>query len=335
VEGKGVHPIRDWFQGKSTLRCVVPTKVLDLGINERLAFSWLAYRARYGRGTTKAGLSDGTGLHRSKTVPRLVSRLLDLGLAEWKGRLLFAKEPGPEQFAFTGDTRRRDDPWYKRLNYFTMVMRAPKSPLTTIQTAVLGVLYSANMRDGLLVNPSARHLASLLRVSVKTVRAALRRIEECGFLRDGALVAPTAEMLAWWKDRSRRDAGETVVSGTADEPPSWDNYSQWFPKLIGSMDAYLPEDWAGIINRIGRAFGAAGYPFQTASDVLLEVLTSTNKISIRAAIIRNSAALIRKAEGATEKYRQRGKFHGANSLGLFRKMLLGELKRLNNCSSAY
>jgi predicted transcriptional regulator len=332
VEGKSVHPVRDWFAGKATVRCVVPTAALDLRLNERLAYSWLVYRARYGRGSTRAGLAEGTGLHRTKTVPRVVARLLDLGLVQRRGKLLFAKQPGPGLFSCTADSRRRDDPWYKRLNYFVIVMRSAKSPLTTTQAAVLSVLYSQNMRDGLRVNPSARHLASLLRVSVKTVRSALRRLEECGLVAGGTLVPPTAEMLAWWKDRPHREQCE--ASGQGDQTPGWDNYSQWFPKLIESLDAYLPEDWTAIINKIGRAFGASDYPFQQATDLFVEVLNGPNMKSIRAAIVRNVPTLVRKAEEATRKYRDLGKFHGANSLVLFRKMARAELKRLKNRLSA-
>ena len=40
------------------------------------------------------------------------------------------------------------------------------------------------------------------------------------------------------------------------------------------------------------------------------------------------AALVKKAEDRTEIYRSQGQFHGATSLGLFKKMLRSEIKRI-------
>jgi hypothetical protein len=195
--------------------------------------------------------------------------------------------------------------------------------LTLKQVAVLCLLYSPNMRAGLSVTPSHAHLSSVLRVDVKTVRQALHKLEQAGLLRDGTLVRPTPEMLAWWEDRP---AATRVTGGgpAAHEPPTWEKYSQWFPKLIAWLDDYLPEGWAGMIDKAGRMFEAAAYPFQEAGDVLVEVLNDTRKISVRAGLIRNLPSLIRKAEDTTARYREQGQFHGANSLGLFKKMLRAE-----------
>lgn len=307
------------------MKCLVPRKAVVLGLNDRIAYSWLVYRARYGRGASQAQIATATGFHRTKTIPRLLTRLLASGLIEWRGRKVFAREPSPDQFVFTVDPRRRNDPWYNRLNYFMLLLPAANCPLTITQVAVLCLLYCKNMRVGLAVEPRRNHLAALLRISEKTARTALRKLEEVSLLKDGLLLAPTPEMQGWWEDRPKRAKVATVQ---CEQEPGWDNYYQWFPKLVDVLDAYTCEDWKGIINRIGRTFQQAGYPFEEASNVLVDAANDLRKRDRIARLVRNAATLVKKAEDRTAYSRSQGLFHGPNSLGLFKKIIRSEVKRL-------
>jgi hypothetical protein len=149
---------------------------------------------------------------RSKSVPtcgrhRLASHedcsptnnphLLDLGLVEWRGRHVFAKEPSLDQFVYSVDPRRQNEPWHKRLAYFCLLCLSTSCRLTLKQVVVLCLLFSPNMRDGVHVVPRQKHLAALLRISEKTVRTALKKLEEVGCFKDGQLLPPTPEMLSW------------------------------------------------------------------------------------------------------------------------------------------
>jgi hypothetical protein len=251
--------------------------------------------------------------------------LLGLGLVEWRGRKVFAKEPSSDQFVFTSDPRRQSDPWHKKLAYFCLLSPAACCPLTLKQVAVLCLLFSPNMRDGLSVAPRQKHLAALLRISEKTVRTALRKLEEVGFLNDGQLVPPTPEMLAWWADRPQR---EKVAPVHCDQEPGWDNYARSFPKLVDVLGAYSCEDWRGILDRIGRMFQQAGYPFEEASNVLVDAVNDLRRSGKVARLVRNTAALVKKAEDRTALSRSLGQFHGPTSIGLFKKILRSEVSRL-------
>ena len=274
MSGKSVQLITEWFPGKKLIKCLLPRKHVALGFNDRLAYSWLVYRARYGKGASRSQLAAATGLHRTKTIPRLLTRLLDLGLVEWRGRKVFAKEPSPELFVYTSDPRRQNDPWFKRLAYFYVMSPSSSCPLTIMQVGVLCLLFSPNMRDGLHVAPRKKHIAALLRISEKTVKTALRKLEEVGCLKDDLLLRPTPEMQGWWQDRAKR---EKVATVKCDQEPSWDNYSKTLHQLLTKLDAWSCDDWQGTINRIGRTFQQAGYPFVEASNVLVDAVQRTSQ----------------------------------------------------------
>lgn len=294
-------------------------------LHDRLAYSWLVYRARYGRGASQAQLAAATGLHRTQTIPPLLTRLLVSGLVEWRGRKVFAREPSPDQFVFTVDPRRQNDPWYNRLNYFMLLKPSATCPLTITQVAVLCLLYCRNMRVGLAVEPRRKHLAALLQCSEKTVRTALHKLEEVGLLKDGLLLPPTPDMQDWWEDRPK---GTKVATVHCEREPGWDSYSQTLHQLVDAMEAYTCEDWKGIINRIGRTFQQAGYPFDEASNVLVDAVNELRARGKVARLVRNVAALVKKAEDRTAYSRNQGQFHGPNSIGLFKTMIRSEVKRL-------
>jgi hypothetical protein len=132
-------------------------------------------------------------------------------------------------------------------------------------------------------------------------------------------------MLAWWQDRAGR---ETIARVQDEQGPSWDNYSQTLMQLVAALDAYTCEDWEGIVNRIGRTFQQAGYPFAEASNVLVDALNDVRKRGKVARLVRNVAALVQKAEEKTAYYRGQQRFHGANSFGLFKKIIHVEVRRL-------
>ena len=325
MSGKSVQLISGWFPAKKVIKCLLPRKTLALPFNVRLAYSWLVYRARYGKGASQSQLAAATGLHRTKTIPRLITHLLELGLVEWQGRLLFAREPSPDRFVFVADPRRQNDPWHKKLAYFPMLIPARNCPLTLKQVAVLCLLFSPNMRDGLHVAPRRKHLAALLRINEKTVRTALHKLEEVGCLKDGQLLSPTPDMRDWWEDRPK---GTKVATVHCEQEPGWDNYSQTLHQLVAVMEAYSCEDWKGVINRIGRTFQQAGYPFDEASNVLVDAVNELRTKGKIARLVRNVAALVKKAEDRTAYSRSQGQFHGQNSIGLFKKIIRSEVKRL-------
>jgi hypothetical protein len=173
-----------------------------------------------------------------------------------------------------------------------------------------------------------KHIAALLRISEKTVRVALRTLEKLGFLKDGQLHPPTPKMLAWWQDRPKREKENTVHCNY--QEPNWDNYSKTLNQLVDSLDAYTCEDWTGIINRIGRMFQQAGYPFEDASNIFVEAVNDLRKTDKVSRLVRNTAALVQKAEDRTAYSRSQGQFHGATSIGLFKKILQSEVRRLKD-----
>lgn len=190
---------------------------------------------------------------------------------------------------------------------------------------MLCLLYSPNMRDGLHVEPCRKHIAALLRISDKTVKAALHRLEQVGVMKEGQLITPTPDMLAWWEDRPKR---EKVASVLCEREPSWENYSKTLKQVVDVLDAHSCEDWTGIINRIGRTFEQARYPFFEACDLLVDAINDVRKRGMVARLIRNVADLVKKAEEKTAYSRSMGQFHGATSIGLFRKIIQSEVKRL-------
>ena len=198
-------------------------------------------------------------------------------------------------------------------------------PLTLKQVAVLCLLFSPNMRDGLHVAPRIKHIAALLRISEKTVRTALHKLEEVGCLKDGQLLPPTPEMLAWWEDRPKQTKVATVHCG---HEPTWDDYSKTLHQLVNALDAFSCDDWKGTINRIGGTFQQAGYPFEEASNILVDAVNDLRKTGKIARLVLNTAALVKKAEDRTAYYRSQGQFHGATSLGLFKKIIQSEIRRL-------
>jgi predicted transcriptional regulator len=286
------------LKGKVVLKVVTLRNKFALSLEDRLTYSWLVYRLRFGKGCNKLQLARSLNLDRTKTVPACLQRLTDLGLVELREGRFFAKEAPAEQFSY----RTGKEPWYERLNYWYYPLPTRACPLTTRQIAVWSQLQCPNC------HPCIAAIASRLCIDRKTVRAALTKLSDFGLVTDKYIATPPSqEQMAWFRDKPVKVRNEPGVN--------WDKYSDRYEPLVTTLFYHYPEHgWAAIINTVGQLAKAARYS-PTRLDALMEQTCQGQHPRLVAKVVLQLPELIRQAE---QKY-DRDKY--ATSMGLLHKLV--------------
>jgi hypothetical protein len=165
------------LKNKTRMKVVSCTKQNKLAFNERVMYSFLVFRRSKGKGASLSAVRRVTGFDRTRTLPRIRQRLIELGLAEIKDRKVWALEPSAsvrEWFGWVRDPNHAN--WWERLAYWWLYLPAKKR-LTLKQAGVWSMMISLH-RAGKRVRRSG--LPVLLTVDAKTIRAALLTLEKHG-----------------------------------------------------------------------------------------------------------------------------------------------------------
>lgn len=216
-----------WFPRKRYVPLISIKKACGLTYHERLVYSFLVYRRSRDQGATKKKIAERLAIDRGETVPKVLEGLaVDTTdrprlVEERDGRYYAVQPSGPtvDWFAYNGRTR---EPWHRQFSTFPVFIPTQECPLTAKVNGLLWLLWSLAPRWGkpFIVNQNQKGLAVLMGASQKFIRSALETLRGHRLVKVGTLayfmLQPTAEQLAWWRDRpakkDRKEARKFVLS---------------------------------------------------------------------------------------------------------------------------
>lgn len=223
-------PFGECFFPKKSVRMLGKTKDCPLDFHAWVVYSFLWWKRRYEEGVTAKKIADFTGLQRSSTVRRALTRLQELGLATRRGGRWHALpqpvEPVNEvkhykagEWVHIVPGPQPSKPWFARKKKPSKAKHDPtwglylptsEAPLTLIQCGLLFLLNSHRMATYPKVRVKKRshaQLARMLGVHQETVSLALLALERHELLAvkptDYELIKPDADKLAWFRDATR------------------------------------------------------------------------------------------------------------------------------------
>jgi hypothetical protein len=194
-----------WYGSKEWIKLLNPPG-WPASLGERLVFSVLADRARFGEGLNQRAIGDRSGLNVGRTVPAALKSLEAKGLVTRAGYTWSAVEPGPEQF---GEAKFAAPHWADRYAYVRWHLSAEGGGLPVNVNSVYWTLLSFSKDALTLENFSQRTASTLLGLSPDTVGRCLVHLERLGFFdilasgRSGSTFAfhpPDEARLAYFRD---------------------------------------------------------------------------------------------------------------------------------------
>jgi DNA-binding MarR family transcriptional regulator len=324
MTNKKTNKLELWLPKKKYIKLLNLRKICPLTFNERLVFSLLVYASRRQQigGLTQGAIARFTQLDKD-TVPKVVCGLVGHGLAGRENGLVHAKEPTAERVNWFVHLNRPDCArWQDQYAYLLVALAAPlqerqgrkRIKLTPHQIALYCLLVNKE-KDG-KGELSTASMAGLLGVDVRTVRSALRILEDCGLVelhpkrKAVQVFRPSAEQLAWFQ--MRKEQPKKIPLYDADEDKPWEGMTdleihEWV------FDPTVSED-RRLLRHI-RYYGRYSAPEMEAIRKKAELVRFT------AGSGQAVARMYHQAEKEHQESQRQGKFLGQNSYHLLRYKL--------------
>jgi DNA-binding MarR family transcriptional regulator len=313
------NKLERWLPKKKYLKLLSLRKTCPLTFNERLVFSLLVYASRRKR---VAGLSQRAAsrlLQLDKdTVPAVVADLIRHGLAERAGGLVHAKEPAGDRVNwFVHLNRPGCARWQDQYAYLLVALAAPlqqrpgrrRLKLSPRQIALYCLLINRE-KDG-QAELSTASMAGLLGVDVRTVRSALRTLEECGLVephpkaRTIQVFRPSAEQLDWFQARKEQPKKTPLYDAEEDKP--WEGMTD--QEIHEWVSDPTVSEYVRLLRHI-RYCGRYGTPEMEA------VRKKAELVLFAAGDAHVVSRLYHQAEKEHREAQRQGKFLGRNSYHL-------------------
>lgn len=171
------------FPGCGLIPVIIQTEKSEISFNELLVYSHLKFRGASGQ----KKIGQATGLQAERTVPTALRFLGKYGLVQRDEKKIWsALEP-----------RGKYRDWFiwraDQFSYWSMAVPTEDCPLTLKRSAVYFKLWD-------MPKSSVRSLSRALKLSVKTVRAAVKKLQKIG-LADELLNPrkPETKQLPWFR----------------------------------------------------------------------------------------------------------------------------------------
>lgn len=282
-----------------------------LSFAERLVYSHLVSKIRYGTSQTAKDIAVHTGLHRGTVVAPSLDVLDANGLAERSRDGWRALRPSGSTEAWFVARRSQKSEWHERLAYFPISL-PDRSKLTTRCAVVYWFLIA---RSNLTRPQNVAGIAKCLCIGWATASRAVKQLQELGLINDE--LRPTkVQRDDLWREARKPEKQKP-------QPAKFvDNYrlSSLFERdfvFKGFTDRAHFDEHA---DRIGTKMRRAGYTEEDIRSYIRKTYDSFGphlKNAKMGLFMRFSIeALFTKAERETEKNRAKGNFRGKNSLGL-------------------
>ena len=303
------QPTSHYITKKKQLWFLTFDRNCPLGFAERLVYSHLVSKIRYGKSQTAKGIAANTGLHRGTVVPSSLAVLEEHGLAEKLNGRWQALQPSEETKCWLIARKNANEDWFERLAYFPISL-PNRGKLTTRCAVVYWFLVSvANNRYQNITG-----IANSLSISWATASRAAKQLQELGLI-NAALRPTKAQCDDLWREGKKRTKKKT-------KPAIIDNYcmSSLFAPTF-SLDAFNERSFFDEhVDRIGTKLRRGGYSEEDIMQYIQETYDSFGpklKNGKMSWFLRESIEpLFAKAERDTRKNRAMRRYHGNTSLGL-------------------
>ena len=317
---------RPSFAGKLFLLLPRPTRQCpkDIGYHEVTAYGELLYRSRLDLKTTPSDMAAAVGCERWRTLPKVIKRLQEHGLADERLRAL---PDGKGFFHRKQDTKRK---WQDQFQTTTVYRQVPGGELTDVRNGILWTVHSFNSAGQ---QPYPSSIAKLLRLDLRTVTKHLEWLQEHGYMdADWCVTADPCR----WQDATPKLKGDPEARWE-EFAAEWvgsrydDNYCQGKPYFALSHSHFRRSFQEGC-----EAMAEAGY----ASDRIrayweteVPEACSSEKRAVQLWLMeyvvhRLFYRMFDAVERVTSRNRQLGKFHGADSLGLLRQVTAAQVRTM-------
>jgi len=182
------------------------TNDCPLDFKERLIYSELAYRAKYGRGATKTQLRRNLRLD-PKTINRGIEGLKSRSLATIRGNEYYAVEPDALQKHWFRQRRTENKSWHSRYSYIVILKPSENCSLTARQNVLYWLVVSLRKKKRRV---TAAYLSKIMGIAPQTARKALERLVELSFLDDKHHPIELTELdwTSWQDARRKRSQGQ-------------------------------------------------------------------------------------------------------------------------------
>lgn len=184
------------------------TKECPLDFKERLIYSELAYRAKYGRGATKTQLRRNLRLD-PKTINRGIESLEARSLTTIRGNEYFAAEPDGLQKHWFRQRRTENKSWHSRYSYIVILKPSENCRLTARQNVLYWLVVSLRKKKRRV---TAAYLSKIMGIAPQTARKALERLVELSFLDEKRHPIGLSELdwTSWQDARRKRSQGQNA-----------------------------------------------------------------------------------------------------------------------------
>lgn len=310
------------MQGKKFMLLLVPTRECPLTTKAIWTYSHLVYRSRCRMGATKSELQDVTGLH-WKTITTMLPSLLEHQLVEEKNGLFFAKDDPAGVFYRKKENRRS---WQNKYQTVTVYLLNPEqNRLTFTENLVLWLIHSYNAA-GMKVRRGG--IATQLKIAKDTAKRAVKRLRTEGLLDDEWNLTIGEDARAIWADQPQPEIAKVV------EQRSFLLATRLVNQIEANYIMQFDKDRATTrdgLKDLLEVMEDRGYTSQQIEEFFLQEVPEMAKVSEGENLIWSSLFLdcylnrclwqtFKAAEQFTARNRKAGKYHGRNSLGVFRKL---------------
>lgn len=299
------------FPGKRFTRFLNCTRQNSMTFNSALVYSCLVERATHGKGASQKQVSKATGLNESTSVPAALKALQKVGLAAKKGARWVALEPQGETTGWFSNRKGSEgQAWFRRFSYWWIGRRSKVSSLTTKQNAVYFKLL--DMAEGRW-KLSRQALVRLLRIDLKTVRAAVGKLIEAGLVDENLWpVYPKPEQMKWFRNKPKKRPYKISAS------------------FSFGADSAENESLKNVLDSFAQPMLNAGYSEKQIDSYFAFVLDQAKKNrQVFSSFLLKFAALFKMVEDDHQANKAAGKYAKArNSMGLLKQETRRTIHRL-------
>jgi hypothetical protein len=297
----------------------------ELGYHEVKAYGELLYRSRLELRTTPADLAAAVGCERWHTLPKIIRRLQEHGLADEQLKPL---QDAKGYFHRKKNAKRR---WQNEFQTTTIYLQCQDALLADVQNTILWTIHSFNSMGK---KPPLKSVATLLRLDYRTVTRHLKVLQEQGCLDVDLCVTADPRH---WQDAAPKPENAPEVR--------WDTFAaEWVGNRYGDGYNHGKPRFALAFLQVRQSLcecctdmAAAGYTSVQICDYWEQVVpdacgTNGQQLLLMEYFVeRVFYKMFAAVETVTNRNRQVGKFHGENSFGLLRKVTAGQIRTMRTC----
>jgi hypothetical protein len=317
--GQTQHQKKSLFLLRAGRDCLLTST--EAGFNSILVYSFLVYRLKMAKGDQNTGavtrmqIERGTGLSRSRTIPKAIEILEAQGLLGRANGRVYAHQ-GQSGDWFVQMKNSQHKPWYARIAYLNIwIPSSDPDSLTPRHNAVYWLVRS---------KPNQRQVYYAIRLGIdeKTVARAIERLRRLELISWSGIepLQLQARHLALWQDKPKKKF-KTKEFRLSDNPMmrayATASPLTWFS---GTDETAPSQQFAQRLDGYGNRMRSAGYSTVEITTywerTAKRIMDNTQAMEPFERFVIDFGRVFDHVEAVTQRNRAAGTFNGPNSLGL-------------------